>query len=39
MVFDAHPTAREIDGTAALDLLQCRLADAALLGSAACPAK
>jgi carboxylesterase type B len=39
MVFDAHPGARPIDGTAALDLLQCRLADAALMGSASCPPK
>ena len=39
MVFDAHPTARPIDGTAALDLLQCRLADASLMGSASCPPK
>jgi para-nitrobenzyl esterase len=39
MVFDAHSGARPIDGTAALDLLQCRLADAALMGSASCPPK
>jgi hypothetical protein len=39
MVFDAHPAARPIDGTAALDLLQCRLADASLIGSASCPPK
>lgn len=39
MVFDAHPAARPIDGTAALDLLQCRLADASLMDSASCPPK
>ncbi|MDB6008683.1 MAG: hypothetical protein JWL65_933 [Gammaproteobacteria bacterium] len=39
MVFDAHPGARPVDGTAALDLLQCRLADASLIGSSPCPPK
>jgi len=39
MVFDAHPGARPVDGTAALDLLQCRLADASLIGSTPCPPK
>lgn len=38
MVFDAHPAARPVDGAAALDLLQCRLAEAPLIASA-CPSK
>ena len=38
MVFDAHPTARPIEAFAALDLLQCRLADPAL-PTGTCPAK
>jgi len=38
MVFDAHPSARPVAGTAALDLLQCRLADPSLFAGA-CPAK
>ena len=39
MVFDAHPAARPLDGEAALDLLQCRLAGASLVAPASCPAK
>jgi hypothetical protein len=39
MVFDAHPTARALEGAAILDLLQCRLAAAPLLTPASCPAK
>jgi para-nitrobenzyl esterase len=38
MVFDSHPAARTLDGVAALDLLQCRLADAPLVASASCAA-
>ena len=38
MVFDAHPAARPIEGVEALDLLQCRLADPALVAGS-CPAK
>jgi para-nitrobenzyl esterase len=38
MVFDSHPSARAVEGGEALDLLQCRLAPPALVGSA-CPAK
>jgi para-nitrobenzyl esterase len=38
MVFDAHPKARPIEPAAALDLLQCRLADPALVAGA-CQAK
>ena len=38
MVFDAHPTARPIEAAAALDLLQCRLADPSLVVGA-CPGK
>ena len=36
MVFDAHPAARSIEGAAALDLLQCRLADPSLV-TGVCP--
>ena len=36
MVFDAHPAARPIEAAAALDLLQCRLADPALV-TGVCP--
>jgi para-nitrobenzyl esterase len=39
MVFDAHPAARPLDGAAALDLLQCRLAGAQLVAPASCLAK
>jgi para-nitrobenzyl esterase len=39
MVFDAHPSARPLDGGPALDLLQCRLAEAIPLASGTCPAK
>ena len=39
MVFDAHPSARALEDTAALDLLQCRLADGLPLASGSCPAK
>ena len=39
MVFDAHPAARALDGAAALDLLQCRLAGALLVAPASCVAK
>ena len=38
MVFDAHPVARPIEAAAALDLLQCRLADPSLTAGA-CPTK
>ena len=38
MVFDAHPMARPIEAAAALDLLQCRLADPSLIAGS-CPAK
>ena len=38
MVFDAHSAARPIEGAAALDLLQCRLADPSLV-TGACPTK
>jgi para-nitrobenzyl esterase len=36
MVFDAHPTARPIESVAALELLQCRLADPSLVAGS-CP--
>ncbi len=39
MVFDAHPAARAVDGAAALDLLQCRLAGVPLVAPASCLAK
>jgi carboxylesterase type B len=39
MVFDAHPAARAVDGVAALNLLQCRLAGASLVPPDSCPAK
>ena len=38
MVFDAHPAARSIEGAAALDLLQCRLADPSLV-TGLCPTR
>jgi len=37
MVFDAHPSARPLEDVAALDLLQCRLAEEIPLASGACP--
>jgi para-nitrobenzyl esterase len=39
MVFDAHPSARPLDDGPALDLLQCRLAEAIPLASGTCPGK
>jgi len=39
MVFDAHPAARALEGADALDLLQCRLAEAPLTAQASCAAK
>jgi para-nitrobenzyl esterase len=39
MVFDSHPVARAPEGAAVLDLLQCRLAAAPLIGQTSCPAK
>jgi para-nitrobenzyl esterase len=39
MVFDAHPAARALEGADALDLLQCRLAEAPLTALKSCPAK
>lgn len=39
MFIDAHPSARPLEGTAALDLLQCRLAQGVPLISGACPGK
>ena len=39
MVFDAHPSLRPLDDGAALDLLQCRLAETIPLASGACPEK
>ena len=39
MVFDAHPAARALEGTGALDLLQCRLAEAPLVVPASCLTK
>jgi para-nitrobenzyl esterase len=37
MVFDAHSSARPLEGVAALDLLQCRMAEGIPLASGACP--
>jgi len=37
MVFDAHPSARPLENVAALDLLQCRLAEEIPLASGSCP--
>jgi para-nitrobenzyl esterase len=37
MVFDAHPSARPLEDVAALDLLQCRLAEEIPLASGSCP--
>jgi para-nitrobenzyl esterase len=39
MVFDAHPSPRPLESAAALDLLQCRLAEDASLAEGVCPAK
>jgi len=39
MVFDARPSVRLLDDGAALDLLQCRLAEAIALAAGSCPAK
>jgi para-nitrobenzyl esterase len=39
MVFDAHPSARPLGNVAALDLLQCRLAEGFPLMSGSCPPK
>jgi para-nitrobenzyl esterase len=37
MVFDSHPSVRQLDDVAALDLLQCRLAEGIPLASGSCP--
>jgi para-nitrobenzyl esterase len=37
MVFDAHPSARPLEDEAALDLLQCRLAEGIPLACGSCP--
>jgi para-nitrobenzyl esterase len=39
MVFDAQPSARPVEGTAVLDLLQCRLAEGLPLAEGVCPGR